>query len=75
MEQSDIALHSSPVFVIHRQLGKNKDGSIIVKSRVVKNFKALNDNTHNHYYDNLTIQNLNDKLAMGVLLNSTDIKK
>eukprot|EP01083_Nonionella_stella_P163032 535750_1 len=73
--QTDVIIHASPAFVVHRILGKTEDGQLIIQSRVVVNFTALNQNTYLFHHQNPTIEQIHHKISDYWRFNSTDIHK
>ena len=71
----DVVKHAVPCFVVHRKVGTTDDGSIILKSRMVSNFKTLNDNTYPFQYKYITFNELSNHLSQFKYFNASDITK
>ncbi len=70
-----VVVHASPIQVAHRKLTTLDKGAIVVDSRIVANYKACNDNTHDYICENTTIDDIHEELSGAVLTNQYDIKK
>ncbi len=70
-----IVVNTSKAFVVHRNLGKSADGTMTVKSRGVIDFSILNTNVFDYYYNNITMDDIHEKMSGSRLFNTLDLKK
>ncbi len=74
-DPAHVVAHTSPIFVVHRNMGKDDMGNLISAARVVCDYSVINTNTYVYVYDNLQISELHEQCAGSLLFNSADVKK